>query len=94
MINYSESMEFEEFVRQVDAAVRAGTSVDRFAGERPNAAAWTAGSRGADVALVPPRNVSVTLTGASANADTTWYPIDAALVPVVSQRIAGHLRES
>lgn len=87
-------MHFEEFVRQIDTAVRGAASVDRFAGEQPDAASWETASRGAHVALVPPRNVSVTLTGSSANAETTWYPIDAALVPVVSQRIAGYLRES
>lgn len=86
-------MQFEEFVRQVDAAVRGAASVDRFAAEAENAV-WAARGRSADVTLVPPRNVSVTLTGSGTDAGTTWYPIDAALVPVVSQRIARHVSGS
>ena len=86
-------MQFDDFARQVDAAVRSAASVDRFE-EHAAAASWTARGRNAAIALVPPQNVSVTLAGASEKPGTTWYPIDAALVPVVSRRIAGYLGEA
>ena len=87
-------MQFNEFVREVDAAVRASATVDRFDGPQANEARWHARARNAAVALVEPRNVSVTLTGSPEGAGTTWYPIDAALVPVVSRRIAAHLGQA
>ena len=91
-------MQFEEFVRQVDGAVRAASPVDAFA--QGKTARWTTRARSAEVAVVEPRNVSVTLGSAGTPgpdaraADTTWYPIDAALVPVVSRRIAAYLGEA
>ena len=87
-------MQFEEFVRDVDAAVRAGTTVDRFEGPDAREARWETRARNAAVALVEPRNVSVTLAGSAEAPATTWYPIDAALVPVVSRRIAAYLGEA
>jgi hypothetical protein len=50
--------------------------------------------RHVDVALLPPLNVSVALQSPGQPAVTTWYPIDAALVPVVSRRIAAYLSEA
>ncbi len=55
-------MQFEEFVRQVDAAVREASPVDAFAHE--STARWTTRARSAEVAVVEPRNVSVTLGSA------------------------------
>lgn len=86
-------MQFDEFVTLVDAAVQDGAPVERHDDDE-RAAAWSARGRTARVALVPPLNVSVALAGSSQRADTTWYPIDAALVPVVSRRIAGFLSEA
>ncbi len=91
-------MKFEEFVREVDAAVRAASPVDAFAHD--TTARWTTRTRRAEVAVVEPRNVSVTLSSSAKPgvgappADSTWYPIDAALVPVVSRRIAAYLGEA
>jgi hypothetical protein len=87
-------MQYEEFVREVDAAVRATATVDTFAKPQANLARWETRARNAAVALVEPRNVSVTLAGSSEPPGTTWYPIDAALVPVVSRRIAAYLGEA
>ena len=87
-------MQFDDFARQIDAAVRATATVDRFDEPRGATASWTARGRNAAIALVPPQNVSVTLAGAAETPGTTWYPIDAALVPVVSRRIAGYLGEA
>jgi hypothetical protein len=87
-------MQFDDFARQVDAAVRAAASVDRFDEPSGATASWSARGRNAALALVPPQNVSVTLAGASEKPGTTWYPIDAALVAVVSRRIAGYLGEA
>ncbi|HEY4439076.1 MAG TPA: hypothetical protein VGN14_01410 [Candidatus Elarobacter sp.] len=86
-------MQFEEFVGAVDAAVRTASPVDAFAGPEGKTARWTTRARNAEVAVVEPRNVSVTLDG-SGKPETTWYPIDAALVPVVSRRIAAFLGEA
>ncbi|HYW54077.1 MAG TPA: hypothetical protein VE826_08905 [Dongiaceae bacterium] len=87
-------MQFDEFVRLVDSAVRDTTTVERHEPQGDGKAAWVLRSRTASVALVPPLNVSVALEGGAQPAQTTWYPIDAALVPVVSRRIAGFLSES
>ena len=76
-------MQFDEFVRQLDGAVGAKATA---AGDR---AVWTDASRTATVTAVAPRNVSVALEdGGREVPPTTWYPVDAALVPVVSKRIA------
>jgi len=76
-------MQFDEFVRQLDGAV--GTKATA-AGDR---AVWTDHARTATVTAVPPRNVSVALAENGRELPpTTWYPVDAALVPVVSKRIA------
>jgi hypothetical protein len=87
-------MQFDEFVREIDAAVRAGATVETFEGPQANHAHWKTRARNAAVALVEPRNVSVTLAGSAEAPETTWYPIDAALVPVVSRRIAAYLGEA
>jgi hypothetical protein len=84
-------MQFDDFARAIDAAVRAAAPVERADGPRDAAASWDARELRASIALVPPQNVSVTLTRPRAVDDVTWYPIDAALVPVVSKRIARHL---
>ncbi len=87
-------MQFDEFVRLVNGAVHALGPVESYDDSSPAAVTWQAGDRRAAVALVPPLNVSVAL-GSPARPDvTTWYPVDAALVPVVSSRIAAFLRES
>jgi len=57
-------------------------------------ATWTLRERRVDVALLAPLNVSVALVTTGQPPVTTWYPIDAALVPVVSRRIAGFLSEA
>jgi hypothetical protein len=88
------TMQFDEFVRDVDAAVREAATVGGFEGPTQTRARWETRGRQATVELAPPRNVSVTLAGAAEAPATTWYPIDAALVPVVSRRIAGHLGEA
>jgi len=86
-------MQFDEFVRELNGAVRALGPVESYDDSSPAVASWKAGDRRAAVALVPPLNVSVAL-GSPGHADvTTWYPVDAALVPVVSSRIAAFLRE-
>jgi hypothetical protein len=87
------AMQFDEFVRELNGAVRALGPVESYDDSSPAAVSWQAGDRRAAVALVPPLNVSVAL-GSPGHADvTTWYPVDAALVPVVSSRIAAFLRE-
>jgi hypothetical protein len=80
-------MQFDEFVLLIDAAIRETTAVE--SGRENGTATWSARSRTAEVALVPPLNVSVSLDGA----ETRWYPIAQALVPVVSRRIASFLSE-
>lgn len=84
-------MTFSEFITKVDADVRANAGAERQPPANATIAAWTARSRTANVALLEPRNVSVTLSGSNGKPDTTWYPIDEALVPVVSNRITGYL---
>ena len=86
-------MQFEDFVNAVDAAVRTGAAVARFDEPAASRARWETRAGTASIALVPPRNVSVTLAGTSEPPATTWYPIDAALVAVVSKRIAAYLGE-
>jgi len=88
------AMQFDEFVRDVDAAIRAlGTTEGRQTIDGTTAT-WTVRERRVDVALLPPLNVSVALLGTGHAPNTTWYPIDPALVPVVSRRIAGYLSEA
>jgi hypothetical protein len=87
-------MQFEDFVHEVDTAIRASAAIDRFELPQANEARWQTRARNAAIALVPPRNVSVTLTGTSEAPGTRWYPIDAALVAVVSKRIAAYLGEA
>jgi hypothetical protein len=86
-------MEFEEFVRLVDGAVREADGCG-VTGATATQARWETRGRNATVVLTPPRNVSVTLAGANETPATTWYPVDAALVPVVSRRIAAYLGEA
>ncbi len=87
-------MLFDDFVRELDGIVRTLGPVESFDTSTANRVAWTAGERHVAVALVPPGNVSVAL-GSPGRADvTTWYPVDPAVVPVVSRRIAGFLSES
>ncbi len=87
-------MQFEEFVRDINGSLRAYGPVHTFDDSSKTSAAWTAGGRRAAVSLVPPLNVSVVLGSQGSPDVTTWYPVDAALVPVVSRRIAGFLSES
>ncbi len=87
-------MNFDEFITSVDSAVAAHTAAERSGATQAATASWQARSRRATVALLEPRNVSVTLDGTGATATTTWYPIDPALVPVVANRIAGYLSEA
>ena len=87
-------MQFDEFVRDINGLLRAQGPVEGFDDSSKTSAAWTAGGRRAAVSLVPPLNVSVALVSRGSPDVTTWYPIDAALVPVVSRRIAGFLSES
>jgi hypothetical protein len=88
------AMQFDEFVHEIDRAVRVLGPVEAFDATAPTVVAWTAGSRSAAVALVPPLNVSVALARPGQPDVTTWYPVDAALVPVVSRRIAAFLSEA
>jgi len=85
-------MKFDRFVRDIDEAVRAAGAAGSVAA-KPDTASWTVGDRQVEMTVLPPQNISLTLTRPGAKADTTWYPIDAALVPVVSRRIAGFLNE-
>ena len=80
-------MQFDQFVSALEAELRK-TSGSAFA-PKERTVTWTMQQRVATVALVPPLNVSVTLSGAAADPVTNWYPIDAALVAVVSRRVAG-----
>lgn len=87
-------MQFDQFVQELDSAVhKLGADGARTA-PTPTSATWTAGSRSVEIAELAPRNVSVGLVTGGKPVGTTWYPIDAALVPVVSRRIAGHLQGS
>jgi hypothetical protein len=86
-------MQFDEFVRELDGAVRSQGPVES-SDASSTRVSWTAGVRRADVVLVPPLNVSVALGSPGRPDVTTWYPVDPALVPVVSSRIAAFLSES
>jgi len=87
-------MQFDEFVRELDGAVRTLGPVETYDDSSATRASWTAGVRSAAVTLLPPLNVAVAL-GTPGHPDvTTWYPVDPALVPVVSSRIAAFLSES
>ena len=87
-------MQFDQFVRLIDAAIRESTTVDRSAGPQKGDVRWSARGRTAAMALVPPLNVSVSLDDGPDGGGTTWYPIDQKLVPVVSRRIARFLSEA
>jgi hypothetical protein len=87
-------MQFDEFTRLVDTAIHETATIDRYDARENGKAAWSTRSRTAVVALVPPLNVSVSLDGPAGSAQTTWYPIDAALVAVVSGRIASFLSKA
>jgi hypothetical protein len=87
------AMQFDAFIQELDAAVRTHGPVGSFAHDATTAT-WGAGERRAAVALVPPLNVSVALGSPGRPDVTTWYPVDAALVPTVSNRIAAFLSES
>ena len=85
------AMQFDEFTSALDKSVQTSGAAAAFAGAGDkHAASWSLGARSVAVALVPPLNVSVTLLGGAAP-DTKWYPVNPALVAVVSQRIAGYL---
>jgi hypothetical protein len=88
------AMKFDEFVDELRSTMRgsdSGVTFDATAGTLR--ASWSLRERSVAVELVPPLNVSVTLQGSQAPV-TTWYPINAALVPVVSRRISGYLSEA
>ncbi len=87
-------MQFDQFVRELDTAVRALGAAGVLEACGAGSVSWTLRDRRADVALLPPLNVSVALQGSGQAPVTTWYPIDAALVPLVSRRIAGYLSEA
>jgi hypothetical protein len=90
-------MQFDHFVQDVNAAVRgltAEATYDESQAKGAQRVAWSVRERRVAVALVPPLNVSVALEGGSQPPVTTWYPIDAALVSLVSSRIAGYLSEA
>ncbi len=87
-------MHFNDFIAQLDGPIHTVAATATLSGPTDDrSAAWSVRERTAAIALVPPQNVSVTLTG-SQPPQTTWYPIDAALVPVVSRRIANFLSEA
>jgi hypothetical protein len=88
------AMQFDQFTREIDAAVRALGAVEQHDTSQTNAVSWAVRERHVDVALLPPLNVSVALQSPGQSPVTTWYPIDAALVPVVSRRIAAYLSEA
>jgi hypothetical protein len=87
-------MQFDQFASELDAAVRALGAVEQHDTSKEGAVSWRVRERHVDVALLPPLNVSVALQSPGQPAVTTWYPIDAALVPVVSRRIAAYLSEA
>lgn len=86
-------MLFKDFIALLDGPIHAAAAATLAGPTAAGSAAWTVRDRTAELAIVPPQNVSVTLTG-SQPPQTTWYPIDAALVPVVSRRIASFLSEA
>jgi hypothetical protein len=87
-------MQFDQFTAEVDAAVRALGAVEQYDTSKKDAVTWGVRERHVDVALLAPRNVSVALQSPGQPSVTTWYPIDPALVPVVSRRIAAYLSEA
>ena len=86
-------MTFDEFVHELDGAVRSLGTNGALSADAQHAA-WTAGQRRANITLVPPMNVSLALAKPGTPDVTTWYPVDHALVATVSRRIAGFLGES
>lgn len=88
------AMQFDEFVHELDTAVRSLGPSGTLSGSDAKHATWTAGKRRVDLNAVPPGNVSVALGSPGQPDITTWYPVDPALVAVVSRRIAGFLSES
>jgi hypothetical protein len=86
-------MQFDEFIRDIDTAVHEIIASAKL-NSGTDTATWTAGTRHAELAALAPRNVSLALTEAGKPPAMTWYPVDPALVPVVSQRIAGYLQEA
>jgi hypothetical protein len=86
-------MQFDQFIRDLDAAVHEIIASAKL-NSGTDTATWTAGTRTAEVAALAPRNVSLALAEAGKPPAMTWYPVDPALVPVVSQRIAGYLQEA
>ncbi len=87
-------MQFDAFVRELDTAVRSLGPVESHDTSAAGKVSWSAGERRADVALVPPLNVSVALASPGRPDVTTWYPVSEELVPLVSRRIAAYLSES
>lgn len=85
-------MQFEEFVTALENALRSTPGATLAKHERT--VSWSARARAATIELVPPLNISLTLAENSGSPMTNWYPIDAALVPVVSGRVAGFLSEA
>jgi hypothetical protein len=90
----SGTLDFADFVQRVDRAVREAADVGAFEPGSGGAARWSTRGRSASVEPVAPRNVSVTLAGERESPATTWYPCDAALIAVVSRRIASYLGEA
>jgi hypothetical protein len=87
-------MQFDEFVRDLNGAVKQLGSAAAYDDHAGTTVTWAAGERRAAVALLAPLNVSVALASPGQPDVTTWYPVDPALVPVVSRRIAAFLSES
>jgi hypothetical protein len=88
------AMKFDEFVADLKATMQKSDPHVAFDGAQASThASWSLRERSVAVDLVPPLNVSVTLNGTQVPV-TTWYPIDSALVPVVSRRITGYLSEA
>jgi len=86
-------MQFDEFVKELDTVIRATPKIERTSASGKQVT-WSANDRKAAVTLAPPLNVSVELGGADSREQTTWYPVDAALVPVVSGRILRYLGQN
>jgi hypothetical protein len=86
-------MQFDEFARELDSVIRATPKIERTSASGDQVV-WSANARRAAVTLAPPLNVSVELGGGDSRAQTTWYPVDAALVPVVSDRILRFLGQN
>jgi hypothetical protein len=86
-------MQFEQFIRDIDTEVKKIIAAAKLDGGSETAT-WTAGTRKSELAPLAPRNVSLALVETGKPPVMTWYPIDAALIPVVAQRIAGFLQEA